>query len=282
MKIAISAESTCDLLKEQIEENDIKIIPYTIILGDEVINDGADAVDNIFDYYKKTKSLPKTSALNEEDYTNYFKSILNDYNSVIHISLSSGLTSSYSHAVMAAEKLQNVFVIDSQTLSTGIGLLVLYAKSLVDKGLNVEEIIQKIEKRKSSVQASFVIDKLDFLYKGGRCNALELFGANLLKLHPQIVVNGGTMKPAKKYRGKMERVVSNYCADVLSEFNNADKSIGFVTHTTATSEMVENAKKALEEAGFEKIYETVAGGTITAHCGENVLGILYFNDGGNN
>lgn len=282
MKIAISAETTCDLLKEQIEENDIKIIPFTIILGEEVINDGADAVDKIFDYYKKTKSLPKTSALNEIDYTNHFESLLKDYDSVIHISLSSGLSSSYSHAMLSAEKLQNVYVIDSQTLSTGIGLLVLYAKTLADKGLSPKEIVELVEKRKSAVQASFVIDKLDFLHKGGRCNALALFGANLLKIHPQIIVSEGTMKPAKKYRGKMEKVVSNYCLDVLSEFNNADKSIGFVTHTTATTEMVENAKKALQDAGFEKIYETVAGGTITAHCGENVLGILYFNDGGKN
>lgn len=281
MKIAISAETTCDLLKEQIEENDIKIVPFTIILGDEVINDGPEAVDEIFDYFKKTKSLPKTSALNEEDYTKYFNSLLKDYDSVIHIALSSGLSSSYSHAVSSAEKLENVYVIDSQNLSTGIGLLVLYAKSLAVKGLKPKEIVEKVEKRKDFVQASFVIDKLDFLHKGGRCNALALFGANLLKIHPQIIVSEGTMKPAKKYRGKMGKVVESYCADVLAEFNNADKSIGFITHTTATPEMVENAKKAMQEAGFENIYETVAGGTITAHCGENVLGILYFNDGGN-
>ena len=133
--------------------------------------------------------------------------------------------------------------------------------------------------RVDHVQASFVVERLDYLYKGGRCNALSLFGANLLKIRPQIVVKDGGMKPAKKYRGKMEKVIETYSKDVLEEFNTPDKSIAFITYTTATPEMIANAKKALEGAGFKNIYETVAGGTITSHCGEHVLGILYLNDG---
>ena len=281
MKIVVTAESTCDLNKEQLENNNIKTIPYSIILGDEILADGDGITDKIFEFVKETKKLPKTSALNEVDYKEFFEENLKVNDAVIHIALSSGLSSSYSHAILAAEKLKNVYVIDSKNLSTGIGLLVLYARKLADEGFSAEEIVKKVEERKSAVQASFVVDKLDYLYKGGRCNALALFGANLLKIHPQIIVADGTMKPSKKYRGKMEKVISNYCKDTLEEFNNPDKSMVFITHTTATPEMVANAKSALVEAGFENIYETTAGGTITSHCGENVLGILYFNDGGN-
>ena len=136
----------------------------------------------------------------------------------------------------------------------------------------------KVKDRVPYVQASFVVDRLDYLYKGGRCNALALFGANLLKIHPQIVLENGSMKPAKKYRGKMEKVIEKYCQDTIEEFNNADKKQAFVTYTTATPEMINIAKTALKNAGFENIYETTAGGTITSHCGENVLGILYIND----
>ena len=280
MKIAISTESTCDLTKEIIEKNDIKIIPYTIILGDENILDGDGISAKIFDYVKKTKVLPKTSAINEEDYRNHFTEILKEYDAIIHITLSSCISSANSNANKVASTMENVYVIDSKSLSTGIALLVLYAVSLKNKGLDPKSIVDMVSARIPFVQASFVIDRLDYLYKGGRCNALELFGANLLKLHPQIVLVDGKMKPEKKYRGKMEKVVSGYCDDTLKEFKNYDKNIAFVTHTTASPEMVEIAKSKLKEAGFENIIETVAGGTITSHCGENTLGILYFNDGG--
>ena len=280
MKIAISTESTCDLSKELILENDIKIIPYTIILGETEVVDGDGVPEKIFEYVKETGKLPKTSAINEDTYYNYFAGIMKDYDAIIHITLSSEITSAHSHAVVASRKFKNVYVVDSKSLSTGTGLLVLYAKSLANKNELPGEIARLVELRVPSVQASFVIDKLNYLYKGGRCNALALFGANLLKLHPQILLKEGAMKPSKKYRGKMEKVIAEYCKDTLEEFNNPDKSIVFITYTTATPEMVANARKALEDAGFEKIYETHAGGTITSHCGENTLGILYFNDGG--
>ena len=281
MKIAISAESTCDLPQEIIEKNDIKIIPYTIILGDDMITDGPGVPEKIFKFVEETKELPKTSAINEMQYKEYFESILKDYDAVVHIALSSGITSSTSHAISASEKMKNVYVVDSKSLSTGIALLTLYAKQLEQKGEDAETIAKKVQERVPFVQASFVVERLDYLYKGGRCSGLAYFGANLLKIRPQLVLKDGLIKPAKKYRGKMEKVVANYCEDTLAEFNNADKSIGFVTYTTATPEMIANAKDALKKAGFKEIYETVAGGTITSHCGEHVLGILYINDGGN-
>lgn len=281
MKIAISMESTCDLPQEIIDKNNFKIIPYSVIMGDEVVTDDSSVPAKIFEFVEKTGTLPKTSAINEIQYKEFFSSILETYDAVIHISLSSGLSSSCSHAETAASKMKNVYIIDSKSLSTGISLLGFYAKKLVDAGEPVETIVEKVKARVPFVQASFVVERLDYLYKGGRCNALSLFGANLLKIRPQIVVKDGVMKPAKKYRGKMEKVVETYAKDVTEEFNNADKTIAFVTYTTATPEMIERAKSALKSAGFENIYETVAGGTITSHCGEHVLGVLYINDSNN-
>ena len=279
MKIAISTESTCDLTKEQIDSNDIKIIPYTVILGDEMVTDNAEVPAKIFKFVEETKVLPKTSAINEASYKEYFEELLKTHDAVIHISLSSGLSSSCAHAKSTAEGLKNVYIVDSMSLSTGIGLLALYAKKLADAGEDAETIYNKVLARVNSVQASFVVERLDYLYKGGRCSGLAFLGANLLKIRPQLVLKEGFIKPAKKYRGKMEKVVADYCKDTLAEFNTPDKSIGFITYTTATPEMIEAAKKALQEAGFETIVETVAGGTITSHCGEHVLGILYLNDG---
>ena len=279
MKIAISTESTCDLSQELLEKNNITTLAYTVILGDDMVTDNADLPAKIFKFVEETKELPKTSAINEMQYKEYFEGLLKDNDAVVHISLSSGLTSSTAHAQTAAEKMKNVYIIDSKSLSTGIGLLALYAAELAAQGDDAETIVKKVEERVPYVQASFVVERLDYLYKGGRCSALSLFGANLLKIRPQIVVVDGKMKPAKKYRGKMEKVIENYCKDTLEEFNNADKSRAFITYTTATPEMIENARVALKEAGFKEIYEAPAGGTITSHCGEHVLGILYINDG---
>ena len=275
MKIAISTESTSDLNAELIQKYNIHTIAYSVVLGDEVVEDDPSVPKRIFEYVQETKKLPKTSAINENQYKEYFSNLLKNYDAVIHITLSGNLTSSVAHCRAAAETLKNVYVIDSLSLSSGIGLLALYATELRDEGLSVEEIVSKVTKRIPHVQASFVVDKLDYLYKGGRCNALSYFGANILKIHPQIIVSNGSMKPAKKYRGKMEKVIEQYCADTLAEFNNFDNTRAFITYTTATPAMITAAKAALSKAGFKEIYETKAGGTITSHCGENVLGILY-------
>ena len=279
MKIALSTESTCDLPNELLEKYKLEMIPYSIIIGDDVVEDNADVPARIFEYVEATKKLPQTSAINEEQYKEYFLGLLKNYDAVVHISLSSGLTSSTAHAQSAAQRLKNVYVIDSKSLSTGIALLCIYARQLIDDGEKLETIVEKVTARVPYVQASFIVERLDYLYKGGRCSKLALFGANLLKIRPQIVVKNGTMSPAKKYRGKIEKVIKDYCADTLEEFNTPDKKVAFITHTTTTPEMIENAKIALQEAGFEEIYDTTAGGTITAHCGEHVLGILYLNDG---
>ena len=278
MKIAISVESTSDLSKELLQKYDIKLIPYKIYLGDKLFKDGEMSTEELFAEVDKTGVLPKTNAINAFEYAEYFDELLNSYDAIVHICLSSGLSSSCQNAINAANQLDNVFVIDSQSLSTGIGLLALHARQLAEQGLPAKEVYEKVNARVKSLQVSFVIERLDYLYKGGRCSALARFGANMLKLRPRITVKNGKMGSDKKYRGTMDKVISKYCADTLEEFNTPDLNQVFITYTTATPEMVAAARAALETAGFKNIYETHAGGTIASHCGANTLGILYFND----
>jgi DegV family protein with EDD domain len=279
MKIAISVESTNDLSKELLSKYDIKVIPYQFVLGNDLYKDGEITTEEIFNYVDTNGVLPKTNALNEFEYTEYFESLLTEYDAIVHISLSSGLTSSTQNAINASKNVKNTFVIDSLSLSTGIGLLAIYARELADAGEDAKTIAEKVNERVSKLQVSFVIERLDYLFKGGRCNSLQFFGANSLKLRPRIIVKDGKMSADKKYRGNMEKVVSKYCEETLYEFNTPDLDKVFITYTTATPEMVAAAKKALEDAGFKNIYETHAGCTIASHCGGNTLGILYFNDG---
>ena len=279
MKIAISTESTLDLPKELQKEFDISVIPFTVILGDRSGEDGDITPEEIFDYVDKTGILPKTSAVNEYQFDKYFSKLLRNHDAVIHISLSSGISSACDNAMRVASIMKNVYVIDSQSLSTGIALQAIYARKLVQKGLKPEEIVQKVEARIPFVQASFVINSTNYLYKGGRCSGIASLAAALFRIKPQILVKDGKMIPGKKYHGKNEQCVENYCRDTLEEFNNPDLSIAFVTHSHATEEMRKVAYDALKRRGFKKIYDTFAQATITSHCGPKTLGILYINDG---
>lgn len=282
MKIAVSAESTIDLSKEQLNEFNIHTIPFLVTLGDRCAADGDITPQEIFDYVDKTNQLPRTSALNQYQYIEYFKKLLSSgYDAIIHICLSSKISSTYQNAFLASQDFDNVRVIDSRSLSSGIALLAIYARQLVDANqLNLDEIVRKVERRVPHVQASFVLAKLDYLYKGGRCSALAHIGAKILGIRPQILVVDGGMIPGRKYRGKDNIVVKKYCEDTLELFNNMDKSICFVTATNYDKEIYDLAEEMCRKAGFKKIIRCTAGATITSHCGDRTIGILYFNDGG--
>ena len=280
MKIAISAETTIDMPKELLEKYNIHTTPFTILLGEDVRLDGDLKSDEIFEFVQKTKVLPKTSAINEFQYTEHFGKLLENYDAVVHIALSSEISSACSNAKAAASKMQNIYVVDSRSLSTGIALLAIYASKLASNGkIAAAEIAKLVADRTPFVQASFIVERLDYLHKGGRCSSIALLGANLLKIRPQIVVKDGKMQSAKKYRGNIDKVIEDYSKDVIEQFNNPDLSVAFVTYTTATEGMISAARKALEAKGFKEIYETRAGATISSHCGEHTLGILYINDG---
>lgn len=280
MSVVISSETSCDLPKEFIERLNIKILPYHIHVGDEMFIDGELSTAELFERADTLDTLPKTSAINESEFDEHFSKLKEEYDAVVHISLSSELTSATENARKVAQKYDNVFVIDSRTLSTGIGVLVIYAAELAQKGLDAAEIVKKVEERVPYVQCSSVIERLDYLYKGGRCNSLQYLGANLLRIRPRIMIKDGKIGNDKKYRGKIVNVLEQYCRELLTEYNNPDPKYMFVVYTTATPEMIDVAKKVCAEFGIKNIYEAQAGGTVASHCGAHTLGLMFLNDGG--
>lgn len=277
-KIAISLDSACDISKELIEKYDFKIIPFGVNLGDKFFYDGEISPEEIFEYADNNKTLPKTNAVNEEAFKEHFAKILNDYDAIIHFDISSDMSSAYQNAVNASKNFKNVYVVDSRTLSTAISLEAIYAKKLTETMDDPAKIVELVKKRIPAVQASFIIERLDYLYKGGRCSGLALLGANLLKIRPEIEVLNGNMKNTEKFRGKMADCVTKYCRATLEKYNHPDKSVIFITHSVADKELVDAAKAVVSEYGFENVYETTAGCTVSSHCGKNTLGILYIND----
>ena len=282
MRIAISLDSACDLSKEVIEEYGFKTIPFGVYMGDRFFYDGEISTLEIFEWADKNKKLPKTNAVNEDAFTEFFAEILKTHDAIIHFDISSEMSSAYNNAVNASKNFKNVYVIDSRNLSTGISLLAIYAKKLTETISDPAKIVEMVEKRIPYVQASFIVERLDYLHRGGRCSSIALLGANILKIRPQIQVVNGTMANTNKYRGKMEKCIADYCRTVFEKFSNPDKSVIFLTHSMATDEMVNSAMECIKEHGFEKVYVTTAGCTVSSHCGKNTLGILYINDGGEN
>lgn len=280
MKIAISAESTVDLTPELLEKFDIHIVPFQVSLGERTENDGDITPNDIFNYVDETGILPKTSAVNSFAYETHFKSLKKEYDAIIHISICGYISSAINNAKEVASTMENVYVIDSLTLSTGIALLAVYGSILVKEGCHsLLEIVDKINARVPFVEASFVLNTVEYLYKGGRCTSFQRFGANVLRLKPQIIVTNGKLIPGRKFIGRNSSVIKDYCEDILSKFSSPDKSMVFLTHSHASPEMIQTAKIVLATHGFKRIYETVAGATITSHCGPKCLGILFFNDG---
>ncbi|MBO5927046.1 MAG: DegV family protein [Clostridia bacterium] len=279
MKIAITADSTIDLTPELLEKYDIKIVPLNILLGDTEYKDGEITSEDVFEYVKTNGVLPKTSAANETVIEEFFAGVLKKYDRIIHFDVSSSMSTTYASAVRASREFDGkVEVIDSKSLSTGTALLAIYARELTKTEKNIKTIAERVRARVDKVQASFVVEKLDYLRKGGRCTSVELLGANILKIRPQIIVKDGKMGSYKKYRGSMPMVVSKYCKDVLDEFHNPDKSVIFITCSSNNPELYKAAHEVVDSYGFENVYETIAGCTISSHCGPNTIGILYIND----
>lgn len=284
MKIILSAESTVDLSKPLQKEFDVHIVPFTVVIGEEEKKDGDVKGEDLFAYTEKTGKLAHTSAINVGQYLDYFTDLLKDADAIIHFSLSSKITSATGNAITAAKEVEEktgkrVIVIDSLSLSTGIAIQVLYCRKLIDKGLPIDEIISKILERRPYAQASFALERVDYLYKGGRCSAAAKFFAGALGIKPQILVKDGAMVSGKKFMGKAARWVPAYIDATLKQFDNWDPEICFITYTAIPEEVLQAAEKKLYEIGFKRVERTIAGATISCHCGPGTLGILYYNDG---
>lgn len=276
-KIIIASDSTTDLGPELIEKYNVQILPLGINLGDNSYFDGIDITpDDIYAHYKKTGQLPKTAAANIEDFNKFFEKHTADGSSVIFFTISSDMSSTFTNARLAAIEFENVYVVDTQNLSTGGGLLVIRAAEMAAEGKSAKEIADACQALAPYVSASFIVDDLEFLHKGGRCSAVAAFGANLLQLKPCIAVKGGKMGVSKKYRGPFKSVLQKYIADQLADIENIELDHIFVTHAGCDSDVCEQCIEQVKNtAPFKNIHFTRAGCTVSSHCGRNTLGVLF-------
>ena len=277
MKIRITADSTCDLTPEYILKHDITILPLTVSMGGRDYVDGADITpEDIFRHVDAGGDLPKTAAVNVDAYRRAFEELLRDCDAILHFNISADFSSCHENAVRAAEGLP-VYCVDSRNLSSGIALLLCEAVDMVEGGCDdPQAVLDRVSGLVDKVDASFIIDRLDFLYKGGRCSMVAMLGANLLKLRPCIEVTGGRMVVGKKFRGTYERCLRQYVDDRLRDPGAVNPTRVFITHTGVTREQAGLVRSLLaERVPFGEIIECRAGCSITSHCGQGTLGVLF-------
>ena len=278
MTIKITADSTCDLSAAIAQRYGIQIIPLYVNMGGTYYHDGVDIhAADIYRHIDAGGELCATAAVNLDDYSRIFTQLRQDYDAVIHFTISAAMSSCFQNARIAAAELTEVYVVDSENLSTGIGQLAVEAAVMAQEGASAEEIVACLEEKKKKLDVSFVLDTLDYLRKGGRCSALAALGANLLSLKPCIEVRDGTMKVGKKYRGSLEKCQEKYIRDRLADVDSLELRRIFLTHSGLAQEKADRLQQIIEEcAPFAEILQTQAGCTISSHCGPNCMGILFF------
>ena len=277
-KIRITCDSICDLTSELYQRHNIAVIPLCVTMGDQLYRDGVDVVPgDLFRYVDETGTLPTTSAISVGEYEEFFRPIVEEGFEIVHINLSSQLSSSYQNACIAAEEVGNIYPVDSRSLSTGSGHLVLLAASLAEAGYGAAEIARMVSEAGEKLNVSFIVQTLDYLHKGGRCSGLARFGANVLKIHPEINMENGSLHVGKMYRGSMEKSILDYVRGRLEGAQDVDTTRIFVTHSGVPAPIVEKVIALVRQLHpFGEVIETTAGSTISCHCGPNCLGVLFF------
>ncbi|MBQ9692502.1 MAG: DegV family protein [Clostridia bacterium] len=279
-RVRIVADSTCDLPKEVLEKYGISIIPLCIVMDGKSYYDGEDVTpDEIFKWADENKTTPKTAAISFDKTEKVLKPFMDAGEDIIFFGISSKMSTTCNVARIFAEQNEygRMFVIDSENLSTGIGLQVIKAAEMAAEGKSAEDIVSEIEASRSRVRASFVVDTLTYLARGGRCNAVTALMASAFKIHPLIAVKDGSMGVAKKYRGKLPVALSNYVNDLKAQIMNAEPKRVFITHSGCDGETVEMVRKMVADLGvFEEILINTAGGVISSHCGPATLGVLFY------
>jgi len=279
--VKIISDSTCDLSQEMLERYGIDILPLHIILGDKDYEDGRGITpDEIYRWSDETKQSPKTAAVTVEKAVQQFQPWLKEDDAeIVAFAISESMSSTANAMRLAAQQLEaenRIFVIDSQNLSTGVGLLVIEAAILARQGLTGAQIVHRMEAIRPKVRASFVVDTLTYLHRGGRCSGAAALVGSTLKLHPRIVVSGGKMSPEKKYRGRTSRAIQAYVEDMRGDLLKARRDRVFITHSGCSAEDIEWVRQYLADLKlFAEIHITRAGGVISSHCGPGTLGVLF-------
>lgn len=278
--VKIISDSTCDLSEELLKRYDVDIVPLHVLMGDNEYEDGVDIKpDDIYAWSDANKTTPKTSAPSLERVVNVFKPYIDEGREIVSFSISEDMSTSANVMRLAAAELNaqdKIRVIDSANLSTGIGLQVIEAAIMAAEGKSAAEIEERIEQIKPRVRASFVVDTLTYLYRGGRCSGLAAMAGGVLKLHPRIGVADGKMSPGKKYRGNIYKAIMDYVKDMEGSLKNAETSRVFITHSGCDRQIIDEVRTYLEGLNiFDEILETRAGGVISSHCGPGTLGVLF-------
>lgn len=277
MNIKIMSDSTCDLSPELVQKYNIGIVPLIIVKNGVPHNDGINITPaDIFAHVASGADLCSTAALSVGEYQDHFTKYADQYDGILHISISSEFSSSYQNACLAASEFDNVRVVDSRNLSTGQGLVVLKACELAQSCESLDALQQQLQTFTEKVEASFLLDQLRYMVKGGRCSAATALGANLLNLKPCIEVKNGKMSVVKKYRGSYAKCLASYVKDRLTGRDDLDYGTLFVTRTPVSDECLEAVKQAVDSSpSFENTYWTEAGCTVSCHCGPGTLGVLF-------
>ena len=281
-KIILSADSTCDLGEELIARYNVVIVPLHIVLNDKSYDDLVNITpDEIYKNFNETGKLPKTSAVNCQEYMDKFKPYIDEGYDVIHINIGGALSTSYNQCCMAARELGHIYPIDSRNLSTASGLLVIEAAERIKAGMNAEQIAKEVQDLTGKSHGSFVVDKLTYLRAGGRCSSLAALGANLLNIKPRIDVNNsdGSMSVGKKYRGKLIKVLETYVNEQFALYDNISRNRVFITHSGVDKEIIDFVYDLINSKDyFKEIFITRAGCTISSHCGPGTLGVLFMTE----
>ena len=278
--VIITADSTCDLSQELLERFAIKTIPLTILLGEESFFDGIQFTPaDMYRRYRADGTLPKTSAPSVQQFIDFFRPFVEAGCEVVHLDISAELSSSYSTACIAAAELGGVYPVDSRMLSTGVGLLVIEAAECRDKGMEAKEIAAHIASLTDKMDTSFVLDTLEFMWKGGRCSGVAALGANLLHLKPALEMSGGKLGVYKKYRGNIKAVYKQYISERLAEKSVRPGHV-FITNSGEVDEATLAELETLVRSTIEvkEVHHTTAGCTVASHCGPKTLGVLFINE----
>lgn len=277
--VKIVADSTCDLSQDMLNEYDITMIPLMISMGEITKKDIVEvSPDELYKWSDETGQTPKTAAPTIGDALAILEPFMKEDRDIIFFGISEAMSATCNVIRLIAQNTgyKRLFVVDSKNLSTGIGLQVLRAAAMAKNGASSEDIIKDNNDINSKVRASFVVDTLTYLHRGGRCSGVAALLANTLKLKPEIIVKDGKMDVGKKYRGNIKSVLGKYVQDRREQLLNADPERVFITHSGCDSDTVEEIKNYIESLNvFKEILVTRAGGVISSHCGPNTLGVLY-------
>ncbi len=277
MQYQITSDSTCDLSPEQLEQYNIRLLPLYVDMDGRTLHDGVDVKpDDIYAHVAAGGGLPKTAAVNMADYVRTFTELSAKNDFVIHVCISLDFSCCYQNAKLAAADFDNVYVVDSRNLSTGHGLVVLEAERMAREGMEPQAIVAALEELTARVEASFILDRLDYMKMGGRCSAVTLLGANLLRLRPCIEVRDGKMGVGKKYRGSFEKCLVQYITDKIGGRTDLELRRVFITHSGLPEQTVQKAVETVQSLQkFEEIDVTRAGCTVSSHCGPGTIGVLF-------